>query len=245
MSWLVKSHKEWSDYIARGRSKYDRTLYDRGYRVRFADKFNKASDIQIYSPWLPDLNMVTVHLDGTMTIDGSPTTTAWGYHHRKPMNFWSNKYTLWKYAGMTVNTRNFELRITERDPALTPSRIQKCRACNGTGKFKLVCYSFTCYNSVPEVQDNQVTMFSCKEHSYLGARRWHDIKCEHGHMKPHTYFRVDDCWKCRGYKQFDYGNKPVTIPWDGSPIKVQDGKVLSVVTNTEYKSLERLIAEYV
>ena len=81
-----RTYDDWQTYLSNGRKKYERTLYDRGYRIQYANKFNKSSDIQIVMPWVNNYPLITIHPDNTRTLQSPGTvTTHWG--GTMPVNF--------------------------------------------------------------------------------------------------------------------------------------------------------------
>lgn len=234
---MVKTHADWLSYLARGHKKYERTLYDRGYRIRRANKFKQNGDLQIYTKWMPSLNLVTIHTDDTITIDGS-ATMAWGsYPTPNPLGYYSNRLTIMRYAGISLFVKNFELKIREENAGLTPTKIQGCRQCKQTGLQDMWCYPSTCYDPIP-TQDGK---WICPTHPGVGVNRWHRVPCPHNNDKNHMIKDGTDCYYCQGTKKRDYGSKFISIPWDGSPLKVKDGKIY----RQPLTELERIVASYV
>jgi hypothetical protein len=239
MTYRMRSYADWESYIAGGRKKYERTLYDRGLRIKHANKFKRGGDIEIVIPWLNNFPIITIHPDDTMTLRGEQTTTHWGGSY-SPLKAQSSRYTLWKYAGIEVVQRNFKFRLFEEDAALTPPKIQGCRTCNKTGKVDGWCNGSTCWDV------NQLTG-KCPNHpdatlSDIEKQRGrHTLLCEHNETKSHKVARGFRCYGCSGTGKRDYGSKRVSLLWDGSPIKVKDRKIYK----QPLTDLERIVASYV
>ena len=230
---------DWQTYLANGRKKYERTLYDRGYRIRYTNKFNKQSDIQIVLPWANNHPVITIHSDNTKTLFAPIVLTHWGSSYPL-LRSQSVRYTIQKYAGIDVVQRNYSYRIYEKDAKLTPSKIQGCRRCSQTGFIDGYCSPPTCFDGNRD--DNSV--FSCPIHPEAVERSsyvsWHYAECQHGSAIGHMVKRAQQCYSCNGTKKRDYGNKKVSVPWDGSPIKVQDGNIVK----KPLTDLERIVASY-
>jgi hypothetical protein len=236
-----RTYADWQGYLANGRKKYERTLYDRGYRIQYANKFNKSSDIQIVMPWVNNYPLITVHPDDTKTIQ-SPgmVTTAWGGTW-DPLRAYSVRFTIWKYAGVEVVQRNFKFKLYEQNAQLTPPKIQGCRMCKQSGKVELMCHPPTCWNG--ELDDNGV--YKCPDHPSAVQQhkysRWHSTACSHGSDTYHTIPKGQMCYSCNGVGKRDYGSQRISVPWDGSPIKVQEGNIV----RKPLTELERIVASYV
>jgi len=234
------TYDQWQNYIAGGRKKYERTLYDRGYRIQYANKFNKSSDIQIVMPWISNHPLITIHPDDTKTIEAPIiTVTAWGgtWH---PLRSSSVRYTIWKYAAIEVVQRNFNFKLYEKDAKLTPSKIQGCRTCSQTGKIDGWCSPPTCWEG-----NTTDGVFNCPSHPEAtqinSYSNYHSLSCEHGNVMGHIVKRRDQCYACQGTRKRDYGNKRVSLSWDGSPIKVKEGNIVK----KPLTDLERIVAAYV
>ena len=237
--WGTRSYTEWQDYIAGGRKKYERTLYDRGYRIQYANKFNKSGDIQIVMPWINNYPLITIHPDNTQTIQSPGTvSTAWGgsWH---PLRAYSVRFTLYKYTGIEVVQRNFKFKLYEQDAKLTPPKIQGCRMCSQTGFIDGWCNPIHCW-------DVDSATGGCLIHPNITLsevekqRSRHIITCEHGNATGHTVKRSQQCYYCNGTKKRDYGSKRVSLAWDGSPIKIENGNIVK----KPLTDLERIVAAY-
>jgi len=242
MSWRSHiTYAEWQDYLANGRKKYERTLYDRGYRIQYANKFNKSGDIQIVMPWINNYPLITIHPDNTKTLQ-SPgrVTTAWGGSW-DPLRAYSVRFTIYKYTAIEVVQRNFQFKLYEQNAKITPQKIQGCRMCSQTGKVDGYCNPPTCWNG--NLNENNV--YSCPEHPEAvqtnAYSRWHALPCEHGFTgHGHTMKRSQHCYSCSGTGKRDYGSKRVSLAWDGSPIKVENGNIV----RKPLTDLERIVAAY-
>jgi hypothetical protein len=238
--WRYHQYAEWQDYIAGGRKKYERTLYDRGYRIQYANKFNKSGDIQIVMPWINNYPLITIHPDNTQTIQSPGTVaTAWGGTWQ-PLRAYSVRFTLYKYTGIEVVQRNFKFQLYEQDAKISPPKIQGCRMCSQSGKIDLLCYAPTCWNG--DVGPDNV--YKCPDHpnavQHNRYSRWHSIPCEHGVDTHHTIPRGQECHSCNGSGKRDYGSKRISLSWDGSPIKVENGNIV----RKPLTDLERIVAAY-
>lgn len=234
-----RTYAEWQDYIAGGRKKYERTLYDRGYRIQYANKFNKSSDIQIVMPWINNHPLITIHPDNTKTLSApASVVTHWGgtWH---PLRAYSVRFTIFKYTGVEVVQRNFKFQLYERDAKISPPKIQGCRLCSQTGFLDSWCNAIHCW-------DVDQKTSGCPTHPDLTLsptdiqRSRHIIPCEHGDMMGHTVKRGQQCYYCNGTKKRDYGSKRVSLAWDGSPIKVENGNIV----RKPLTDLERIVAAY-
>ena len=241
MTWLMHSHAEWETYLSNGRKKYERTLYDRGLRIQYANKFKRGGDIQIVLPWLNRYPLITIHPDDSMTIQSQATPTHWGGTYN-PMSGYSTRYTFWKYAGMEIVQRQFKFRLFEDDAAITPPKIQGCRMCKQSGMLDTVCHPPTCWKG----DTNEQGVYSCPEHPDLatnlpGHKRWHYMECPHGNVgQAHPVPKGQECYSCNGVGKRDYGSKRVSLLWDGSPLRVKNRKI--VLQNQT--DLERIVASY-
>jgi len=237
--WKMRTYLEWESYLANGRKKYERTLYDRGLRIKYSNKFKRGGDIEIVIPWLNNYPIITIHPDDTMTISGEQTTTHWGGSF-SPLKAQSTRYTLWKYCGIEVVQRNFQFRLFEVDAPLTPVKIQGCRTCTKTGRVDGWCNGVTCWDV------DQITGM-CPKHpdvslsDFEKQRGRHMLLCEHNEKTSHKVPRGYECYSCKGTGKRDYGSKRVSLLWDGSPVKVKDRKIYK----QPLTDLERIVAEYV
>lgn len=238
MTYRMKSHADWEIYLAGGRKKYERTLYDRGLRIQYANKFKRGGDIQVVIPWLNNYPIITIHPDDTMTLTGEQTTTQWGGAYN-PLKAQSTRYTLWKYAGIEVVQRNYKFRLFELDAGLTPPKIQGCRMCKKTGRLDGWCSGNTCW-------DVDTPTGVCLKHPEISLSDTekqygrHALLCEHNQLRSHKVPRGYECYGCGGTGKRDYGSKRVSLLWDGSPIKVKDRNIYK----QPLTDLERIVASY-
>ena len=235
-----RTYDDWQTYLSNGRKKYERTLYDRGYRIQYANKFNKFSDIQIVMPWINNYPLITIHPDNIRTLQSPGTvTTHWGGTW-DPLRAYSVRFTIFKYTGIEVVQRNFQFKLYEQDAKLTSTKIQGCRSCKQTGLIDGWCNASHCWGV------DQTTGI-CSDHPDIPMdareKRFgrHTIPCEHGYIgQGHIVKRSEQCYSCGGTKKRDYGNKRVSVPWDGSPIRVQNGNIYK----QPLTDLERIVAAY-
>jgi len=234
-----KTYDDWQVYLANGRKKYERTLYDRGYRIQYANKFNKSSDIQIVMPWISNYPLITIHPDNTRTLESPGIVgTAWGgsWH---PLRSYSVRFTIYKYTGVEVVQRNFKFKLYEKDAKLTPTKIQGCRTCSQTGRIDGWCNSTACWQIDSETKNCSVHIDLELTEADIQRGR-HLLPCEHGNLTGHTVKRGQQCYSCSGTGKRDYGNKRVSLPWDGSPIKIENGNIVK----KPLTDLERIVAAY-
>jgi len=234
-----KTYVDWQDYLAGGRKKYERTLYDRGYRIQYANKFNKSSDIQIVLPWLNNHPLITIHPDNTRTLSVPPSIpTHWGGTW-SPLRAYSVRFTIYKYTGVKVVQRNFKFQLYEQDAKIAPPKIQGCRMCKQSGRIDSWCNSMHCWDV------NKTTM-RCPTHPETKLlendihRGRHVLLCEHGSLTSHEIKLGQQCYSCNGVGKRDYGSKRVSLSWDGSPIKVENGNIVK----KPLTDLERIVAAY-
>jgi hypothetical protein len=234
-----RTYADWQDYIAGGRKKYERTLYDRGYRIQYANKFNKSSDIQIVMPWINNHPLITIHPDNTRTIySPSSVTTHWGGTW-SPLRAYSVRFTIYKYTGVEVVQRNFKFQLYERDAKISPPKIQGCRNCGQTGRVDSWCNASYCWD-VDEKTSQCPTHPEAKLLPVDIQRGRHVMACEHGDTIGHNVTRGQECYHCNGTRKRDYGSKRVSLAWDGSPIKVENGNIV----RKPLTDLERIVAAY-
>ena len=244
---MPRSWDDLSDFLARGRKKYERPAYDRNLRVWKENKWHYETNIHIgwsyqgsYQPF------VTWHYDGTMSINGALQPSAWGGTW-SPLRSQSVRLTIRRYADIDVVQRNWKYYIVDYDAPRTPVKIQGCRNCKQSGFINSWCSYSTCWDV--EMNDN---VFSCPTHPHMdlsnhqsstyGLKR-HIIPCEHGEESGHTVPKGQQCYSCGGSGKRNYGGKLALIQWDGTPLRVRDGKVIHT-TATE-SLLERMMADVV
>ncbi len=225
-AWWISNYDEAKTYLAGGRKKWDRPMYMRGLRLQ-----QRGKDIAIADKWY-GFDPIIFHPDGTLTIQAPRNmTTRWGSTWnavlsqgvRRNINTFSGLQNCFQRDGVVY--------IVERDAAITPAKIQKCRGCKGTGKVNVWCYPDYCHNQAP-----------CKDHpEWNGKGYWHYGKCEHGNPDSHEVKAGRDCYGCQGSGKKDYGSQYVKIAWDGSPLKLSNGKLVKQPPT----ELEKAIAAYV
>ena len=229
----------WADaFLKGGRKKYERPLYDRSLRIWKENKWDADSPISVgwkYSG--SSQTFVTYYKDGTTVIQGNQQPTHWGGSWL-PLRSQSVRLTIHRYAGIRVFQRNFKFYLQEDNAIIGPAKIQGCRQCKQTGLVDKWCYPNTCLNG-----DGN----TCPDHpDYVNAstgfrRGWHYVPCEHGNTIGHTVPRGQTCYACNGTKKRDYGSKPERTQWDGTPLRLRDGKIIKSAATL----LERMVADYV
>ena len=247
--WRMHTYDQWSDYLDGGRKKYERTLYEYGMVIRKANKWQPAGgDLEIIAKWAGSFPFITVHNDDSFTLQGGQVTTGWGgtYEILKSQGI---RYRMWKYTGIEVFQRNFKIKVLDSNPLYTPTKIQGCRSCSKTGLVDGWCNGITCYKG----DRNEQGVFSCPEHPDSTQtnpyRGYHNMPCEHGLTDGHKVKRVNQCYSCGGTGKRDYGNKPISLDWDGSPLRVKDRKIVTInqltqVTMPAMSELERMVQQY-
>jgi hypothetical protein len=230
---------DWADgFLKGGRKKYERPLYDRGLRIWKTNKWDADSDISIGWRWNMSAPFVTYHKDGTTTIGGPSYPHGWS-----SLRSQSVRLTIQRYAGISVNQRNFKFYLTENDAPLTPPKIHGCRTCSQSGLVDGWCWSATCY----EGKLNDEGRMYCEAHpdaNYIGQLhqyRWHSTACKHGLTDGHPVKKEIVCSTCNGNRKYDYGSKPERMLWTGTPLRLRDGKVIKSAAS----QLERMIADNV
>ena len=226
------------DFLKRGRKKYERPLYDRSLRIWKTNKWDANSDINI--GWKYGGNsssFVTYHKDGTTTIQGSLQTTHWGGTWT-PLRNQSVRLTIFRYAGITVLQRNFKFYLEENGAPLTPPKIQGCRRCKQTGLVDSWCSPNTCWDARTTPDNKCPTHGEAIVNTY---RSYHYVPCEHGFDMGHPVTKGQQCYSCGGAKKRDYGSKPERTQWDGTPLRLRDGKIIKSAATL----LERMVADYV
>ena len=230
MSW---TWQEASDFLAGGRKKHERPLYDRGLRIWKTNKWDKDSDIAI--GWRSYQPFVIFHKDGSTTIQAQqPPTHSWN-----PLFGCSTRLTIMRYSGIkSLYQRDFKHYIVDNDARTMPPKIQGCRQCTQTGLQDVWCYPQNCWNSVQNADGS----YSCPDHPGEGSARWHSVSCAHGNTQNgHLIKDGTTCYYCQGTKKRDYGSKLERTLWDGSPIRVRDGNIIKSAATL----LERMVADYV
>lgn len=232
MSW---TWQEASDFLASGRKKHERPLYDRGLRIWKTNKWDKDSDIAI--GWRSFQPFVIYHKDGSTTIQAEkPLSHSWN-----PLFGYSTRLTIVRYSGIKdLYQRNFKHYIVDQDARTMPPKIQGCRQCSQTGLQDVWCYPQTCWHGEFDDKGN----YACEQHPGATSThgRWHMVPCEHGQdQNGHTVKNGTTCYYCNGTKKRDYGSKLERTLWDGTPIRVRNGNIIKSAATL----LERMVADYV
>jgi hypothetical protein len=246
MSYKLRSYQYWCDYLEGGRKKYIRPLYEYGMTIEKASKFQlPGGDLHIKANWAGNYPFIIVHSDDSFTLQGGVINSYWGgsWNILKSQGV---RYRIWKYTGVNVFQRNYEIKVIDENAGLTPSKIQGCRQCKQTGKQDGWCSPTTCFDGDFYDTPNGDSVYACPEHpdaqSPHGSwHRFHLIACTHGQMKGHTLPRSQECYYCKGSGKRDYGNKPISLLWDGSPLRVKDKKIVK----KPLTELERILANHV
>jgi len=222
--WFVYDYDSAQTWLAGGRKKYDRPLYTRGLRLQYRGK-----DIAVRDKW-GGFDPILFHADGTMTIQAPQSTSHWGGSWN-PLRSQGVRYVIKQFSGLQdVFQKANNYYITASDAPLTPAKIQKCRSCHGLGKVDDWCNPGLCRNN------------PCEEHPwYVNNTYWHYSVCEHGEKDSHTIPKGRQCHRCAGNGLRDYGTKPISLMWDGSPLRLKDGTPIKA----EPTELEKRIAQYV
>ena len=228
-----------SDFLSKGRKKYERPLYDRSLRIWKTNKWDANSGINVGWNYGGNSSIfVTYHKDGTTTIQGGLQPTHWGGTWT-PLRSQSVRLTIFRYAGITVLQRNFKFYLEENGAPLTPPKIQGCRRCKQTGLVDSWCSPTNCWNAsgpnneCPAHPDATVSIY----------RSWHYVPCEHGYDMGHNVTKGQQCYSCGGTKKRDYGSKPERTLWSGQPLRLRDGKIIQ--TNATQSALERMMADVI
>lgn len=230
---------QWADdFLKGGRKKYERPLYDRGLRIFKTNKWDSESDIAISWSWTKATPFVVYHKDGTTTISAPTFPHGWS-----ALRGYSNRFTIYRYAGIQVLQRNYKFYLQEDNAPLSPPKIQGCRTCSQSGLVDGWCFSHTCYNG-KQGEDGRMHCETHPEANYIGQLhqyRWHTVPCPHGQSDGHPVKKGIVCGTCGGAKKYDYGSKPERMLWDGTPLKLRDG----VIIKSAASQLERMIADNV
>ena len=239
---MIRNWDEASNYLSRGRKKYVRPLYDRGLRIWKENRWDADSPISLGWMFSGNTNtFVTYYKDGTTSISGSNQTTHWGGHWY-PLRSQSVRLTIQRYAGIMVFQRNFKFFLQEEDATLSAPKIQGCRKCSQSGLVDGWCYATTCYDG-EQGQDGRMYCNTHPDAVFIGQQyqyRWHRTPCQHGLEDHHEVKKSIVCGSCNGTKKRDYGSKPERTVWDGSPLRLRDGKLIKAAASL----LERMVADY-
>ena len=230
-AWHVKDYDSAKTYLSGGHKKWDRPMYVRGLRVQSRNK-----DIAIMDKWY-SFEPILFHPDGTLTIQAPQSVpTNWGGSWN-PLHSQSVRRNIREFSGLTnVFQRAGTIYITTQDALRTPSKIQKCRTCHGLGLVDSWCSPPSCNNNFP-CTDHPEWKPNFSSSNY----NWHYGKCPHGNTDSHTVPKSQDCYHCKGVGFREYGNKLISMAWDGSPIRLKDGNLVKQPPT----ELEKRIAAYV
>ena len=230
-AWHVKDYDSAKTYLSGGHKKWDRPMYVRGLRVQSRNK-----DIAIMDKWY-SFEPILFHPDGTLTIQAPQSVpTNWGGSWN-PLHSQSVRRNIREFSGLTnVFQRAGTIYITTQDALRTPSKIQKCRTCHGLGLIDSWCSPQYCNNNFP-CADHPEWKPSVSHSNY----NWHYGNCPHGNADSHTVPKAQDCYHCKGVGLREYGNKLISMAWDGSPIRLKDGNLVKQPPT----ELEKRIAAYV
>jgi hypothetical protein len=232
MSYKLHTYDFWSTYLAGGRKKYMRPLYEYGMTIQKANKWQSAGgDLQIQARWAGNIPFITVHNDDSFTLQGGVVNSYWGGNAYNILYSQGIRYRMWKYTGINVFQKDNKIRVIDEDVKFTPTKIQKCRGCSGTGLIDIWCSANTCWNG-EFYNAGGLSVYACSDHPDASEpknnySRYHLIPCEHGKTDQHTVPRGQQCWNCGGSGKRDYGNKPISLLWDGSPLRVKDKNIVS------------------
>lgn len=242
------TYTEAKDFLARGRKKHERPLYDRGLRIWKINKWDPDSPIAIGHNWHGYHPFVIFHPDDTTIIQAPIIQTSWGGTWKQLDNY-STRLTIMRYAGISqLYRKDWKFYIVENHPRYTPSKIQGCRICRSSGKVDEYCSTITCWSGQPKtgILGFDTGYYECEEHQVTWSKqsnysRWHETPCVHGNTTSHTIPKGRDCYYCSGIGKRDYGSKPETTQWDGSPLRLQHGNIIKSAATL----LERMVADNV
>jgi hypothetical protein len=237
---------QWGNtFLNGGRKKYERPLYDRGLRIWRDNKWSPDSDIHVGWRFNGNQSFVTYHKDGSTTIQGNPQNTT-GWYGWTPLRSQSVRLTINRYAGIKVFQRNYKFYLQEPDAPISAPKIQGCRMCKQSGLVDGWCSSSTCWSGDFYPINDEETVFACSKHPDaeppfpMSFYRYHKIPCEHGSLDSHTTPKTNQCYYCSGSGKRDYGSKPERTQWDGTPLRLRDGKIIRSAATL----LERMVADY-
>lgn len=206
-----------------------RTMYTGYYRATLVRR--SPDTIAVHLPWMTGGDVMTYYSDGTAILEVPKGANGWS-----PLRSQGTRLLISRLAQFTnVFQKDHKIYITEQDYKLTPSKIQGCRTCSSSGKIDGHCWPDTCYSG----RDHA----TCPTHPNEIPNRngYHYLPCEHGREQPHTLYKSDKCYYCKGVGKREYGLKPISLMWDGSPIRIKNGNLVK----REPSELEKRIAAYV
>lgn len=205
-----------------------RTMYAGYYRAYLIRR--SPDTIAVNLRWMGH-DVLTFHSDGTSILEVPRGSSGW-----TPLRSQGTRRLICTLANFTnVFQKQGKIYITEQDYKLTPSKIQGCRVCKSTGKVDGYCYPNTCYAGKGHA--------TCPIHTDAipSSYGYHYEPCEHGKDKGHTLYAAQTCYYCNGAGKREYGLKPISLMWDGSPIRIKKGNLF----RREPSELEKRIAAYV
>lgn len=205
-----------------------RTMYAGYYRAYLVRR--SPDTIAVNLSWM-NYDVLTFHSEGTAVLEVPKTPSGWS-----PLRSQGTRQLICRLANFTnVFQKNHKIYITEQDYKLTPSKIQGCRSCKSSGKMDTVCYPDACYQGRGHA--------TCPDHSGAIPQKhgFHMVACKHGKYIPHTLYNAAICYYCSGAGRKEYGLKPISLMWDGSPIRIKNGNLVK----REPSELEKRIAAYV
>lgn len=157
---------------------------------------SNADELLIFHAWY-NIVIAKLHRDGTTTIQ-APTAVGWRGTAFKSLNVYNVRRLLTCISSFErIYQKNWKHYIVEHDAPRSPIKLKLCRNCKGSGKQDGYCYDGTA---------NEL--------------------CEHGMDNYHRTIKSHNCWYCGGVGQRDYGSRPMKMEWDGSPIRIQNGKLV-------------------
>lgn len=228
---IITTYQEATDWLARGRKKWERPMYFRGLRLR--KSVAPGGNVEVFYPWA-NQSIVVFHPDNTLTIQCQQTKTSWGGYWN-PLYSWSVRESIRYISGINnLYQKNNKFYLVFSDAQLTPIKIQKCRVCSGSGLVDGFCSLNYCYGSA----DCDPTTIVDKSGIH---RNYHYHQCIHGFNNGHALVKSNSCYNCSGTGRKDYGSKFVSMLWDGSPLRLQNGTLV----NNKPSELEKAIAAYV
>lgn len=157
---------------------------------------SSTDELVVFHTWF-QMDIAKLYRDGTVVVH-APMYTNWRGSQYPSLRSFNVRRLVAHLAGFEkVFQRNWKHYIIEDDPVRTPSKLRSCKACSGTGKRDGFCWAAT-----------------------------YTAPCEHGAHISHRTKASENCYHCSGTGRRDYGNRPLKIEWDGSPIRVLNGKLV-------------------
>ena len=240
----VLTYDQASSWLRQGRMKHERSLYYGNYRIWKENRWSHNSDLCI--GWTGH-SYVTLHYDGTTTIQGNSVSESGIISYHDFRNSYSIRQLISRYAGVNVYRKNHKLYLETNEADISPPKIQACRSCSSTGKVHVTCFLETCWGKEKSMNG----FMWCDVHpdldlmkpSLYNTRRHHDVPCEHGREEEHTLYRAATCSACNGERKRDYGSKLIPILWNGGPIKLRDGKIINTPVSQFKSNIEWMVKD--